>query len=186
MEEHMDKENKDNSPIDWDAWLTQHGAKLLLYARSQARYQCDAEDILQDSIIQLVRSVCAEQFRGERSKWLSYVYTAIRHNAMDRARRIKVSSKHEEKVQQIYLEESDAEPWLSSESDQEHFRAEIEGLLKSISPDFAEVIILRIWNELSFQEIADIIQRPLATVSSRYRYGIQALRKILPDSPFNL
>jgi len=182
----MDKENTDTTPIDWEAWLAEHGAKLLLYARSQAKQQCDAEDTLQDAIIQLVKSVTSGQFRGDCSKWLSYVYTAIRHRSMDRAQRIKVSNKHEEKVQLSYLEENDTEPWLTSEADKEYFCTKVEKLLKSIPANFSEVIILRIWNEMSFQEIAHIIQCPLATVSSRYRYGIQALRKVLPDGPFHL
>ena len=45
------------SPTDWGAWLDANGARLLLYARQQTPTSADAEDVLQDALLQLVRTV---------------------------------------------------------------------------------------------------------------------------------
>ena len=37
-----------SEPI-WKAWFAKHGAKLLLFARQQARYPDDAEDLVQEA-----------------------------------------------------------------------------------------------------------------------------------------
>ena len=46
---------------------------------------------------------------------------------------------------------------------------------------FSEVVILRIWGDLTFREIAETLDIPLNTVTSRYRYGIAHLRKSVSE-----
>ena len=43
-----------------------------------------------------------------------------------------------------------------------------------------EVLILKIWGELTFDEIARTLDESLNTVASRYRYGLQKLRDWVP------
>jgi len=57
---------------------------------------------------------------------------------------------------------------------------EIARLLDRIPAAEAEVIRLRAWSELSFQEIASVVGAGLPTVKSRFRYGIEKLRRLLP------
>ncbi|MBA4716710.1 MAG: sigma-70 family RNA polymerase sigma factor, partial [Verrucomicrobiales bacterium] len=56
---------------------------------------------------------------------------------------------------------------------------EIEIALKKISPKYREIITLKIWGELTFLEISKTLDIPANTAASRYRYGLEALRKIL-------
>ena len=58
----------------------------------------------------------------------------------------------------------------------------INTLLASLPGEQAEVVRMRTTDELSFVEIAEILQIPLATAKSRFRYGIEKLRSnILKD-----
>ncbi|MFP6881950.1 MAG: sigma factor, partial [Roseibacillus sp.] len=41
----------------WRDWLSEHGPKLLLFARQQTRRQEDAEDILQEALVKLAKKV---------------------------------------------------------------------------------------------------------------------------------
>jgi RNA polymerase sigma-70 factor (ECF subfamily) len=52
-------------------------------------------------------------------------------------------------------------------------------LLESISEKEAEVIRLRAFSELSFAEVADAVGSSVPTVKSRFRYGIDKLRRLL-------
>ncbi len=79
--------DKESKGINWETWLDENSARLFLYARQQTRSQADAEDVLQNALLQLVRAVECGEFRGQPSQWLSYTLSAIRHLAADEARR---------------------------------------------------------------------------------------------------
>jgi RNA polymerase sigma-70 factor (ECF subfamily) len=55
----------------------------------------------------------------------------------------------------------------------------VESALRRLPEEQREVIVLRVWGQLSFQEIADALEAPPNTVASRYRYGLAKLRDIL-------
>ncbi len=169
--------------VDWAAWLKEFGPRLFLYARQQARCEADAEDIMQDALVQLVRAVERGSFRGERAKWPSYVYAAIRHLAMDRGRREDAQSRNLQRFRESVESEEYPEPWLQSSQDDEQLRGQMEALLRTLPGEFAEVVVLRIWGEYTFQQIADMTFTNISTVTSRYRYAMQALRRKLTSNP---
>ena len=64
-------------------------------------------------------------------------------------------------------------------SDFEQEQALIARLLATLPDEQSEVIRLHLHGECTFTEIAEILDIPLPTVKSRYRYGIEHLRKEL-------
>jgi RNA polymerase sigma-70 factor (ECF subfamily) len=58
-------------------------------------------------------------------------------------------------------------------------RQAIEAALRRLSDEQREVLMLKIWGELTFDEIARQLDIPLNTAASRYRYALAALRKEL-------
>lgn len=169
--------------IDWSAWLAEYGPQLLLYARQQCRSESDAEDVLQDALVQLVHAVEGGSFTGTQDQWRAYAYTAIRHLAMDRGRREQVRRNHALAEQEHLSEGAEETPWLTSAADDEYLRVRIESMLRKLAPEFAEVVVLHIWGELTFQQIAEESGNKLSTITSRYRYALQALRKELEANP---
>lgn len=170
--------------VDWAAWLDEYGPRLLLYARQQSRSEADAEDVLQMALVQLVRAVEDGRFKGEHpAQWLSYAHTAVRHLAADRGRRSEVSKRYEEQVQDAMSEEVEDAPWLCCEEDQEYVRRRVEKLLRILPKEYAEVVILKIWSDYTFQQIADMTNAKLSTVASRYRYAMKIMRKQLENNP---
>ncbi|MEE1265035.1 MAG: sigma-70 family RNA polymerase sigma factor, partial [Akkermansia sp.] len=99
--------------IDWSAWLAEYGSPLLLYARQQCRSEADAEDVLQEALVQLVHAVEGGSFTGSRDQWRAYAYTAIRHLAMDRGRREQVRRNYATAQQETLSEGVEETPWLS-------------------------------------------------------------------------
>ena len=57
----------------------------------------------------------------------------------------------------------------------------IDGYLKRLPFEQREVVLLRIWKELRFGEIAEMLGLNLSTVKSRYRLGIERLRKEMKE-----
>lgn len=171
--------------VDWNAWLDAHGGCLLLYARQQTRSEADAEDVLQEALVQLVQAVEKGDFRGGESQWVPYALTAIRHLAMDFGRRAEVRKNYASSDRAWESGVWEETPWLTSASDSAWLRQQVEGLLRSLPPEFAEVIVLRIWEELTFQQIADVTHTPLPTITSRYRYAIRRMRNELERNPID-
>lgn len=168
---------------DWAAWLEDNGPRLLLYARQQTRREADAEDVLQEALVQLVRAVESGSFEGGPEGWRAYVFTAIRHLATDRGRREEVRNAYVAREQEHLSEGEEECPWLTSAADDAYLKQRVEKLLRSLPPEFAEVLVLKIWGEHTFQEIADMTHTKLATITSRYRYALQQLRKELEANP---
>jgi RNA polymerase sigma-70 factor, ECF subfamily len=165
----------------WGAWLKEHGSKLLLFARQQTRSLADAEDVLQDSLVKLARKVNENTFDGGQQSWLPYLYTSIRRCAIDLGRKSDRRGKREEKVEMERQHETGGkfDPWFDSDAAGEESSAYLEQGLKELPEKFSEVIVMKVWGERTFAEIGEALNISQNTAASRYRYGLEALRKQL-------
>lgn len=166
---------------DWRTWLETHGPKLLLFARQQTRSAPDAEDVLQDALVKLVEKIHTNEFIGGPEAWQPYLYTTIRRLAIDLSRRDDRRKRREDTVGTETGEATQEalHPWFESESSDDETRSQLEEKLKELPEKFAEVIIMKIWGERTFAEIGEILGISQNTAASRYRYGIEALKRSL-------
>ena len=167
--------------VAWGTWLQEHGSKLLLFARQQTRSLADAEDVLQDALVKLARKVNEGTFDGGQAAWLPYLYTAIRRCAIDLGRKNDRRGKREQKVEMDKFGETGGktDPWFDSGAAGDETRGYIEAGLKQLPQKFSDVITMKIWGERTFAEIGEALQISQNTAASRYRYGLEALRKQL-------
>jgi RNA polymerase sigma-70 factor (ECF subfamily) len=54
---------------------------------------------------------------------------------------------------------------------------ELQSALRGLPDEQREVIVLHVWGELSFEEVAEALSIPANTAASRYRYGLSKLRE---------
>ena len=169
------------APTEWREWLETYGPKMLLFARQQTRSQQDAEDVLQDAIVKLVEKIRNDEFVGGPEAWQPYLYTTIRRLAIDLSRRDDRRKRREDTVGVETGEEHQEafHPWFESESSDDETRVQLEDKLKELPEKFSEVIIMKIWGERTFAEIGEILGISQNTAASRYRYGLEALKKSL-------
>ncbi len=168
----------------WREWLIQYGPKMLLFARQQTRSHEDAKDIFQDALVKLVEKVRTGEFVGGQDAWQPYLYTAIRRLAIDLSRRDDRRKRREFSVN------ADAEtgqydalvPWFDPDSSDDETRAQLEKSLKELPEKFSEVITLKIWGDRTFAEIGETLAISQNTAASRYRYGLEALKKNLANA----
>lgn len=167
--------------LDWQGWLRINGPRLLLFARQQTRNGQDAEDALQDALVKLAKKVDEGSFVGGQEAWMPFLYTQIRREAIDRGRKDDRRRKREEHVvdDAMGLETTESGNWfLDSNADGEQAEM-VEQALKELPPKFAEVIVMKIWGDRTFDDIGKALDISLHTAASRYRYGLDALRKKL-------
>ena len=165
----------------WGEWLEENGSRMLLFARQQARTAEDAEDILQEALVRLARKVNEGSFDGGQESWRPFLYTAIRRLAIDLGRKNDRRTKREKKSEADRQGETGGvmDPWFESDASNLETRGLLESELKKLPKKFSEVIVMKIWGGHTFAEIGDILGVSLNTVASRYRYGLEHLRKAL-------
>ncbi len=170
-----------SAPSEWREWLATNGPKLLLFARQQTRAHEDAQDVLQDAIVKLVEKIRSEEFIGGEESWLPYLYTTIRRLSIDLSRRDDRRKRREDTVgfEDGENEQQAFHPWFDSESSDNELRDQLESKLKELPDKFSEVIIMKIWGEQTFAEIGEALGISQNTAASRYRYGLEALKRSL-------
>lgn len=165
----------------WREWLDENAPRLFLFARQQTRTYEDAQDVLQDAVVKLVGKIRAGEFVGGKEAWQPYLYTTIRRLSIDLSRKNDRRTKRENNVSaDLELLQQDAfHPWFDNEGGDDETRSQLEGALKSLPEKFSEVIIMKIWGERTFAEIGEALEISQNTAASRYRYGLEALKREL-------
>jgi RNA polymerase sigma-70 factor (ECF subfamily) len=148
----------------WRAWLEGHGRRFLLFARDQTRCEADARDVLQEALVEVWRR------SGNALPDASLVLATIRRRAIDLSRREARRVAREEK----------ALLWFAPE-DGDSGDEELSKFIMNLPANLREVVVLKIWNELTFQQVADTLGIPLNTAASRYRYAIERLRESMKE-----
>lgn len=141
----------------------QHRLVQFAYCRLQSRE--DAEDVVQDVLLQAYRD--REKHRGIDNAG-PYLYRMVANRCTDLVRRRGLASRK-------------LEPEVAPGTPHELVEAAaqqrwIDSLLQRLPSEQAEVIRLRIYGELPFDAVARAAGCPLATVKSRFRLGLQKLR----------
>jgi RNA polymerase sigma-70 factor (ECF subfamily) len=155
----------DNS-LNWNDWLGKHGPQLLLFARTQTRCEADAEDLLQEAVVE-----SSGKSEGNPPD-LPLVYTTLRRRAIDLARKTDRRTAREE----VTAERSE-DCWFDDTIEQKETAWLIDRAIKNMPEKFREVVMLKIWSELTFAQIAQTLDIPLNTAASRYRYGLEILKR---------
>lgn len=143
--------------------VAERAAGLVLYAR-QWLDAAAAEDAVQEALVALL----AQRQRPENP--IAWMYRAVRHAAIDTAR---ASARRRRREQVV----ADARPrWLEPRPDSLLDAETAERALCQLAPELRQVVVLRIWGELGFAEISEIMQLSVSTVHGRYVSAIKQLR----------
>ena len=151
-------------------WVREHGPRLVLFARQWVASQADAEDVLQEAFVRFWPR------RRRARDPVAYLYQCVRRAAMNWRRSAERRARHEA--------EADAQPMFRTPAEEAEL-AELAGLaqaaLEGLPVEQREIVVLRIWGQLTFKAVAEVLGIPPPTARSRYRYAMAALRKQLPE-----
>ena len=146
-----------------------HGQALFAFVLNLTRDEAETRDIIQELFRRLAaRSRPLEGVRQERPFLLR-----LAHNlTVDFVRRRAVRARSVE-----VLADETVEVFAPADGpDEQAFRSELAQALAELPPDQRAVVHLKLWEELTFEEIGQALGISPNTASSRYRYGIDKLR----------
>ncbi len=147
--------------------IDSHAAALELYA---ALWCANPEDVVQEVLIEL----------AARRSWpenpVAWLYRAVRHRALNASRASRRRRCHEERAS---LERSAV---LTPPPGETLDGEELVAALASLPEDEREVVVSRLWGELSFREIGELTNTSESTAHRRYRDALTKLRERVSSS----
>ena len=163
-EENMNAGHAENAREDIES-LSEHGFALAI--QLLGRHE-DAADVVQDSLRKLVHSGQYDAHRGPKRPWFLKV---VRNGALDVLRK----RKPEDKEALTQLEDIDPSPAEAAE--QNELKTIIRQQLEGMDVAQREIVLLRDFHDLSYAEIADMMEIRAGTVMSRLHRARKELRK---------
>ncbi len=154
--------------------VERYEAKLLRYGRKFLSAREDIEDIVQDVFVSAYRNIRSFDASQRFSPWIY----RIAHNAFVDG----IKSKSRNPFMRIDFDTFVTLPVHDDSAlkdrEQKEMRAMIDQGLEKMSAKYREVLVLYYLEELSYKEIADVIQVPTGTVGARVNRAKSELRKI--------
>jgi RNA polymerase sigma-70 factor (ECF subfamily) len=144
----------------------QGAAALVLYAR-QWIDGAEADDAVQEALMALM----AQPSPPRNPK--AWMYRAVRNAAIDAARATERRRRREQSAAMARGE------WFVPDRDAMVDAKAAEQALRELNPEHREVVVLRIWGDLAFAEIAELLQLGVSTVHDRYKTALRQLRSAL-------
>ena len=164
----LTKLSADNSFTQVEVVFTAELKSLYRYACYRLGAREEAQDVIQELYLKLHK-----QGLSRVKNVRCYLYRALSNSCTQLLR----ERRRIEYVDITSLKELQADDFSPSNFEQE--QALIARLLAMLPEEQSEVIRLHLHGECTFTEIAEIMDAPVATIKSRYRYGIEHLRKEL-------
>ena len=138
-----------------------------------------AEDLTQEVFIRVYRSL--EQYDPKQGDLQNWLMRLARNLIIDdyRRRQRAPQDAHAEDIEDHTYHLRSAGGSAQRELERQEIGKQVQAAIDRLSPDLRTCVILRDIEELSYQEIVDLLQIPEGTVKSRINRGRIELAKIL-------
>ena len=141
----------------------ERAAQILLYGRSLGLSHSEAEDVLQETFVALMKQSSPPE------KPLHYCLRSYRNRALNYRRGF---------LRRI-ARELESSRWFDRDEDESPEERAAMKCLETLPKDQREVILLKIWHEYTFEEIGELLEISPNTAAGRYRYGLQKIKSSL-------
>jgi len=161
-----------SSATNLERLYDEHAQALFAFALNLLRHEADTRDVLQELFIKVARNPrLLEGVQDHRGFLLRLVHNL----AIDLVRR---RAARDRKGEQAAAQEG-ALFAATDSPDEEVFAASLAEALGELPPDQRAVVHLKLWERLTFEQIAATLDISPNTAASRYRYAIDKLRERL-------
>ncbi len=144
-------------------FVTARSAALALYARQWVD-AATADDVVQEVL------VAAWSVRPPPNDPAAWAFTAVRNRAITAARATSRRRRHEQTAAERRVD------WFEPSTGDSIDAESAEEALRDLSEALREVVVLRLWGDLGFAEIAAVVGCSIGTAHNRYTAAIAELK----------
>ena len=152
----------------FESFYEAKAAALILYGRALGLSHGEAEDVVQETFLALMQ-------RSELPREPEhYCLRAFRNRALN----------YKRSLWRRLTRELESKRWFEKEVDETPAERAAMQALASLPPEQREVIVLKIWNHCTFDEIGALLETSPNTAAGRYRYGLQKIKSQLEGASY--
>ena len=170
------------SEIALEILIKRHQARIFNFINSKVQERDTSEDIFQDTFIKVVRTLKGGQY-NEEGKFLPWVMRIAHNLVIDFFRKNnrmpKVKNTEDFDIFQFITDNS---PNVEHNIVQDQVSKDLQKLVHELPEDQKEVLIMRLYRDMSFKEIAENTNVSINTALGRMRYAIINLRKLIDEN----
>lgn len=159
--------------------IERHQSKIYGFIYSKINDRDLSDDIFQDTFIKVIKTLKTQSY-NEEGKFLPWVMRIAHNLVVDHFRKAKkMPFQRETEEYSIFNYMTDNSLNIEGQIISEQVEMDLTKLLDELPQDQKEVLIMRMYQDLSFKEIADLTGVSINTALGRMRYALLNLRKII-------
>lgn len=159
--------------------IKRYQSKIYGFIYSKVTDRDISDDIFQDTFIKVIKTLKSNSY-NEEGKFLPWVMRISHNLIVDHFRRNKKMPMHRETEEfSIFSIMTDNSPNIENRIITEQVESDLLRLIDELPEDQKEVLQMRIYQDLSFKEIADLTGVSINTALGRMRYALMNLRKVI-------
>jgi len=171
----------DGSEYALEQLINRHQLQIINFINFKINDRDTSEDLFQDTFIKVIRTLKSGAY-NEEGKFLPWVMRIAHNLVIDHFRKSNriptVGNKEDFDIFQFI---SDKSPNAESTLVQEQVLKDLQKLIQELPEDQKEVLIMRLYRDMSFKEIAENTNVSINTALGRMRYAIINLRKLITE-----
>ena len=169
--------NGDESALE--KLIARHSQKIYSFIFSKVFDRDITEDVFQDTFIKVIRTLKKGSY-NEEGKFLPWVMRIAHNLIIDHFRKNTRMPKFEGSDDfNIFSVIGDPALNIEKQIIKDQVESDVRKLIEELPKDQKEVLIMRMYKDMSFKEIAEITDVSINTALGRMRYAIINLRKIV-------
>ena len=159
--------------------IKRHQQRLYSYIYSKVKDRVITEDIFQDTFIKVIRTLKLGNY-NEEGKFLPWVLRIAHNLIIDHFRKLKRMSTFKNTDDfDIFSLISDGNLDAEKKMIQQLVLSDVSELIHELPKEQKEVLVMRIYKDMSFKEISENTNVSINTALGRMRYALMNLRKII-------
>lgn len=153
-------------------YFDEYGAALVLFARQYVQSEPDAEGVVQDAFVRLWKRGVSPDYPIKQQLYLQTKCAALDFLRSEKRRKTREETYATENTQDHHVFEAPIE--------RQEARDELERAMEThLPPEQRELLVMKIWGEMTFKEISEVLEISQGTAASRYRLALSNLRRVM-------
>ena len=158
-----------SDPVNLERLYDEHAQAIFAFVLNLLRHEADTRDVLQELFIKVARDArLLEDVKDHRG----FLLRLAHNQAIDLIRRRAARDRNYEQL----AEEKAALFAAADDPDQKALAGSLTEALGDLPPEQRAVVHLKLWERLTFEQIAAALDISPNTAARRYRYAIDKLR----------
>ncbi|OMQ13569.1 RNA polymerase sigma factor [[Flexibacter] sp. ATCC 35103] len=159
--------------------IKRHESKIYGFIYSKIADRDISNDIFQDTFIKVIKTLKSNSY-NEEGKFLPWVMRISHNLIVDHFRKTKKMPMYRETEEfSIFSVMSDDSLTIENKMIFDQVEVDLKKIIEELPDDQKEVLVMRMYQDMSFKEISELTGVSINTALGRMRYALMNLRKII-------